>query len=145
MLFSHRRVDHVMRMASVWILLVDTSASAKRVTMVMGLKAVYLPTNVNLESTSATKPWLPVSILTKAMNVTVIKALKEMDEPARTLTSVQRNSIPVTLKQRVLSASTQMDHTSVSVLKVSLETGNSVWILTSASLGLTTALRMRSV
>ena len=113
--------------------------------MVMGLKTVYLPTNANLESTSATQPWLPVSILTKAMNVTAIKASKEMDEPARTLTSVQRNSIPVTLKQRVLSASTQMDHTSVSALKVSLETGNSVWILTSASLALTTALRMRSV
>ena len=82
-----------MRMASVWILLVDTSASAKRVTMVMGLKAVYLPTNVNLESTSATKPGLPVSTLAKAMNVTVKKALKETDELARTLTSVQRNNI----------------------------------------------------
>ena len=84
-----------MRMASVWILLVDTSASAKRVTMVMGLKAVYLPTNVNLESTSATKPGLPVSTLAKAMNVTVKKALKETDELARTLTSVQRNNINV--------------------------------------------------
>ena len=84
-----------MRMASVWILLVDTSASAKRVTMVMGLKAVYLPTNVNLESTSATKPGLPVSTLAKAMNVTVKKALKETDELARTLTSVRRNNINV--------------------------------------------------
>ena len=84
-----------MRMASVWILLVDTSASAKRVTMVMGLKAVYLPTNVNLESTSATKPGLPVSTLAKAMNVTVKKALKETDELATTLTSVQRNNINV--------------------------------------------------
>ena len=63
--------------------------------MVMGLKAVYLPTNVNLESTSATKPGLPVSILAKAMNVTVKKALKETDELARTLTSVQRNNINV--------------------------------------------------
>ena len=63
--------------------------------MVMGLKAVYLPTNVNLESTSATKPGLPVSTLAKAMNVTVKKALKEMGEPARTLTSVQRNNINV--------------------------------------------------
>ena len=84
-----------MCMASVWILLVDTSASAKRVTMVMGLKAVYLPTNVNLESTSATKPGLPVSTLAKAMNVTVKKALKETDELARTLTSVRRNNINV--------------------------------------------------
>ena len=63
--------------------------------MVMGLKAVFLPTNVNLESTSATKPGLPVSILAKAMNVTVKKALKETDELARTLTSVQRNNINV--------------------------------------------------
>ena len=70
-LLSYRKVVHVMHSASVWILLVDTSASARRVTMVMGLKAVYLPTNVNLESTSATKPGLPVSTLSKAMNVTV--------------------------------------------------------------------------
>ena len=63
--------------------------------MVMGLKAVYLPTNVNLESISATKPGLPVSTLAKAMNVTVKKALKETDELARTLTSVQRNNINV--------------------------------------------------
>ena len=73
----------------------DTSVSARRVTMVMGLKAVYLPTNVNLESTSATKPGLLVSTLAKAMNVTVKKALKETDELARTLTSVQRNNINV--------------------------------------------------
>ena len=84
-----------MHSASVWILLVDTSVSARRVSMVMGLKAVYLPTNVNLESTSATKPGLPVSTLAKAMNVTVKKALKETDELARTLTSVQRNNINV--------------------------------------------------
>ena len=82
-----RLVVNVMRhSANVLTLLVGTNASVRKVMLVMELKAVYLPTNVNLAFTSATNG-PPVLTLRRATIVIVTKALKEMGSLARTLTN----------------------------------------------------------